>query len=132
MHMDGVREKVSDAMKGRPMPLRGGNGQTTVPQEQLAAALGLTLEHAIPTAPIRGLIERMPSSYKVDLACVPAKLAVEVDGNSHKTLLGKARDQKKDAALRALGWSVLHFTNEQVLTNFSEVVETIRSSMILK
>jgi leucyl-tRNA synthetase len=61
--------------------------------------------------------------YIADFACISAKLIVEVDGQSHDTQLGY--DAKRDVVLRKRGWTIIRFTNEDVLENLDGVVETI-------
>jgi very-short-patch-repair endonuclease len=65
-------------------------------------------EFVIPTKKKRS--SGYPYHYKADLANPEAKLLVEVDGNSH---YGKRKklDEKKDALLASLGWSVFRFRN---------------------
>ena len=65
-------------------------------------------------------------AYILDLAAVSARLAVEVDGESHYAGDGPARDAERDAWLEAQGWQVLRFTNPEVLRNLEGVLETIR------
>jgi very-short-patch-repair endonuclease len=50
----------------------------------------------------------------VDLADPAVKLAIEVDGETHRTAKWKALDRRKEAILAFLGWSVLRFWNEEV------------------
>jgi hypothetical protein len=111
-----VRLKISrrlKAMKHGPS-VRGGNGRgLTIPQSLMLAALGsgwipelsLSLGRQTPG---------YPSHYKIDLANTSKKLAIEVDGHSHASR--KHLDQKKDAKLRSLGWTVLRFSNRDILT----------------
>lgn len=127
-----VRKKMSRALKGRTFLARGGNGKPTVPQLKLAKATGLPMEHAIATAPVRGLFPSLPPCYKVDLAHVETKTAIEVDGNSHKTRRWRFLDRRKTSILEALGWCVLRFWNEQVLEDLPGVVEEIRACTTLR
>jgi hypothetical protein len=117
-----TRDKISKSLQGRTFLSRGGNGQLTEPQKLLAYALGWKMEHPICTAPVKGEFPSLPNSYKVDIANVPAKLAIEVDGNSHKLLRWKYLDDRKMKVLRALGWEVIRFSNEQVMQNVQGVV----------
>ncbi len=68
-------------------------------------------------------------AYILDLAAVSARLAVEVDGESHYTANGPARDAERDAWLETQGWRVLRFTNPEVLGNLDGVLETIRRAL---
>lgn len=122
-----IREKARVRLGPRTFLARGGNGQPTRPQLLLAQALGWSIEFPILTAPIRGQLPSLPPCYKVDLADPGRRLAVEVDGNSHKSKLWRFLDWRKEAALTALGWSVLRFSNKEVLTETERVVAKIMS-----
>jgi hypothetical protein len=130
MHKPGVREKVKTSLRamGWKPPSRGGNGHgPTVPQLLLASTLGWPMEVAIPTKVRRK--GTYPTCYKVDIANVKLKVAIEVDGNSHCLLTRKAQDQKKDAFLAGLGWRVLRFSNKQVTEHLAECVQTVMSTI---
>ncbi len=68
-------------------------------------------------------------AYILDYAAVAARLAVGVDGESHFTGDGPARDAERDAWLESQGWRVLRFTNPEVLGNLDGVLETIRAAL---
>ena len=87
----------------------------------------MVTEHVINTAVIKPLMEKLPNSYKVDLADVSRRLAVEVDGRGHQTERWRALDAKKDRALALLGWSVLRFSNQVVMEDTNSVVNAITS-----
>jgi very-short-patch-repair endonuclease len=55
----------------------------------------------------------------VDFGNPEKKIAIEVDGQSHRTVLGHYRDSKKDAKLKELGWRVFRITNEEVKRKYS-------------
>ncbi|WP_370638500.1 endonuclease domain-containing protein [Deinococcus sp. 23YEL01] len=44
-------------------------------------------------------------------------VAVELDGSSHSSRSRQAQDQKKDALLRSLGWTVLRWSNKAALSD---------------
>lgn len=138
MRLASVRQKVSKIFKekGVQPKVKGGNGRPLpVPQQMLLDALGW-----VPEFPI-SLGERRPgypTCYKADLGNPELKIAIEVDGPSHHSPRARATDQKKDSKLALLGWVVLRFSNTDVLSNLSGVLETInqevkaRLSMIFK
>ena len=68
--------------------------------------------------------------YIADFAWLSARLVVEVDGDSHETLAGKAHDLSRDAFLKAQGFNVLRFDNDQVIDGpdyvFLEIVRHVR------
>jgi very-short-patch-repair endonuclease len=59
-------------------------------------------------------------------ACFEARMIFAVDGATHSTDEEIARDAARSAALRALGFDVLRFTNDDVFRNLEGVLETIR------
>lgn len=58
--------------------------------------------------------ENLPLSYKIDLANPEDMIAIEIDGESHKSLQSKESDAKKDNWLKEKGWKVIRLSNEQV------------------
>jgi very-short-patch-repair endonuclease len=87
------------------------------------------MEYVIETKMVRGMLPSLPNSYKVDLADPSVKLAIEVDGASHKTRKWKFLDRRKTQVLEALGWFVLRFWNESVLEDTETVVAEIGSTI---
>jgi len=65
----------------------------------------------------------------VDFVSPAAKLIVEIDGGQHFEDRGESRDAKRDAFLAAKGYRVLRFSNLDVITNRSGVVETIAGAV---
>jgi hypothetical protein len=109
-----VREKISRRLKamGHGPSVRGGNGRgLTVPQSKMLAVLGSpwVAEYAISLGKRK---PGYPTCYKVDLANVERRIAIEADGNCHYSR--KALDEKKGAMLRSLGWTVLRFWNQDI------------------
>jgi very-short-patch-repair endonuclease len=64
--------------------------------------------------------------FVVDFACYSARLVIEVDGATHSSDVERARDAVRSAALRAQGYDILRFTNDEVFHNIEGVLETIR------
>lgn len=125
MWKEGIKEKMVAKMRGRTFLGRGGNGEPTKPQLMLAHALGWPMEVPIATAPVIGEFPSLPHCYKVDVGHPETKLAVEVDGKTHKLKRWRFLDKRKEQVLAALRWKVLRFTNEQVLQDLPGVVQTI-------
>jgi len=128
-----TRKKATEKLKGRTFLSRGGNGQMTVPQLKLWEALCLpkeALEFPITTAPVKNQFVSVPYCYKVDIALISLKIAIEVDGLSHGTKKWKFLDARKTEILNALGWKVLRFKNKEIMDNLEEVLKKIRPYMI--
>jgi very-short-patch-repair endonuclease len=81
---------------------------------------------------VRGQVQSLPTWYKVDIADPTIKLAIEVDGQTHRLKKWKFLDRRKESVLRALGWSVLRFSNQQVMEDLEEVLAEIERFMISK
>lgn len=69
--------------------------------------------------------QRMIKTFIVDFYCPAAKLVIEVDGESHFTEEGIAKDTERTAVLEGLGLYVLRFTNTEVMTSFEGVCQRI-------
>ncbi|HQT92593.1 MAG TPA: endonuclease domain-containing protein [Candidatus Kryptobacter bacterium] len=63
--------------------------------------------------------------YFCDFLSVKAMLVVEVDGSQHYTKEGLAHDEERDAFLRRRGFTVLRFTDAEVLKNIDGVLQRI-------
>lgn len=55
--------------------------------------------------------------YIADFAWLSARIVIEVDGDSHETEQGERHDRRRDAWLRAEGFKVLRYDNQQILDN---------------
>lgn len=58
----------------------------------------------------------------LDFACVSRRLGIELDGATHRDQL---RDQRRDAAIGLLGWSILRIPNRALLEDLDGVVVAI-------
>jgi very-short-patch-repair endonuclease len=61
----------------------------------------------------------------VDIGHPEWKIAVEVDGQSHKTAKQKNRDSLKEKYLVGLGWKLIRFWNSEVDRDISGCVERV-------
>src|SRR5258706_1676888 len=105
--------RILKAVKHKPS-VRGGNGHgATLPQRIMHKILGSKWNMEYPLS-LGKRIPGYPTHYKLDLANPEKKIAIEVDGFSHRSR--KKIDQKKDAKLASFGWKVLRFWNRDILT----------------
>lgn len=121
-----TREKVAATLRevGHEPRARGGNGTPIPgPQRVLAKALGWETEFVV--APSDG---QRPYHYKLDIAEPEQRVCVEVDGGSHGPLARQAADAKRDRRLRACGWSVFRFSNQDAMERTEECVRTVLST----
>ena len=72
--------------------------------------------------------------YIADFAWLSAKVIVEVDGDSHETLAGKAHDATRDAFLKQQGFCIMRFDNLQVIDGpdyvFVEIERRVRHLLV--
>lgn len=66
-------------------------------------------------------------TYIVDFYCPAAKLVIEIDGSIHNQQ--REYDNERDADLRAMGYKILRFSNENVLNNISGVLAKINTTL---
>lgn len=129
-----VRARQATTLRaiGHRPPVQGGNGRgLTQPQRLLSQALGWPTEVVVKTGnPSRGAqrVPGIPSHFKLDIANPQLRIAVEVDGESHRALAVRARDQRKDAFLTGAGWSVLRFSNREVMADTEACVRMVLST----
>jgi hypothetical protein len=123
-----TRAKVSATHKrcGRKPPKPGGNGRgPTVPELALSQALGWVVNVIVPT----GMKGPLPSHYKIDVGNPELKIAIEIDGKSHNSIIRRQQDERKTAYLQSIGWTVLRFTNEAVARSLTDCVRAVLSTI---
>lgn len=64
--------------------------------------------------------------YIVDFVCIEKKLIIEVDGGYHSEYEQIEKDEFRTARLNKMGFSVIRFSNEEVLENIHEVINKIK------
>jgi very-short-patch-repair endonuclease len=69
------------------------------------------------------LRQRPIQNYIVNFFCKDLKLIIEIDGRIHQ--YQKKCDDKRDADLKNLGYSVIRFHNKEVLANLYNVQKTL-------
>lgn len=95
----------------------------------------IVLDHLIDAwlpLPVCQLVVPLPGGghYRLDFAYPVVKLAIEVDGPHHRLPEVKARDARRDARLRDLGWSVQRFDEDAVTYHPERVVVAIRRRLV--
>lgn len=68
--------------------------------------------------------QQVIESYIVDFVSFNARIVIELDGGQHADT--EAYDEQRDACLRANGFAVLRFWNNDVITNIEGVLEVVR------
>ncbi|WP_183462819.1 endonuclease domain-containing protein [Microbulbifer rhizosphaerae] len=66
--------------------------------------------------------------YIVDFVCLQPKLIIELDGGQHMNQ--EKYDQHRDSWLQEQGFTVLRFWNNQILSETSAVLDTIRREVL--
>ena len=68
-------------------------------------------------------------AYVADFACHHAKLVIEIDGDTHFVGTGPQRDAIRTAFLTSEGYTILRFTNLDVMTNSDGVYASVLSAL---
>ena len=71
------------------------------------------------------LRQHVIGDYIVDFACLQKMLVIEVDGEYHSTDEQKALEDLRTEYLNKIGFSVIRFTNEQVVNHIDDVLAHI-------
>ncbi|KPQ10916.1 MAG: hypothetical protein HLUCCO17_09510 [Saliniramus fredricksonii] len=78
--------------------------------------------------PLRGTSFRRQvplGNYIADFCCLKAKLVIEVDGGQHTTDAGEVYDAARTRVLAGQGFTVIRFSNTEVLQQTQAVIDTI-------
>lgn len=67
--------------------------------------------------------------FIVDFACIEKKLVVEVDGEYHFSPEQIEEDRKRSYHISQLGYRVIRFTNEEVMTDINNVILNIKKNL---
>ena len=67
--------------------------------------------------------------YIIDFVSHTKKIVIEIDGGQHFEAAQAARDAKRDAFLTSRGFRVLRFSNHDVMTNRSGVLEVVVAAL---
>lgn len=129
---EAIRQKSLSIQRASGWPtLTGGNGTgLTIPQEMLLRQLGSEFTPELSVS-LGKREPGYPTCCKVDLGCERLKLAIELDGPTHRAHKQQAKDDKKQAKLVSLGWTVMRFLNTEVLSDLSGTCLQVRETMSL-
>lgn len=67
------------------------------------------------------------SVYIADFYCHALRLVIEIDGEYHLNEEQQLLDKKRTADIEFQGVKVIRFTNEEIISNLDNVLDTIRS-----
>src|SRR6185369_13727790 len=67
--------------------------------------------------------------FVADFVCHAAKLVIELDGGQHFSDQAEQKDAARSAVIEAQDFKVLRFSNHDVMTNRTGVLETIASAI---
>lgn len=65
------------------------------------------------------------NDYIADFICLSAHLIIEVDGKYHDVSQQQTEDDMRTNALSKMGYTVVRFTNEEIITDVDRVVDEI-------
>ncbi|MBL0328209.1 MAG: methionine synthase [Bacteroidetes bacterium] len=70
--------------------------------------------------------QHLIDKYIVDFVCLDKMLVVEIDGKYHEQI--KEQDDLRTSVLESLGFRVIRFTNEEVISDIDSVIRKIKES----
>ncbi len=68
-------------------------------------------------------------NYIVDFICIKLHLIIEVDGEYHHAEDKKLLDKLRDESLQGKGYTILRFSNDEVIGDIDRVVEKIQEQI---
>ncbi|MEX0702457.1 MAG: DUF559 domain-containing protein, partial [Planctomycetales bacterium] len=129
--------------KLRPRTLGGDRDWSGSPPEHLERRRELRREASFPERLLWSALRGKQNGFKfrrqhplgpyiVDFYCRDAHLVVEIDGETHYSPQGKARDRRRDASLRGLGLDVLRIPATELGENLEGVSLAIQNQCRLR
>ena len=73
--------------------------------------------------------QHIVGDFIVDFICLPLNLIIEVDGEYHNNPKQQEADHLRDSILNQAGYTILRFTNEEVIGNIDHVIHRITMAM---
>lgn len=74
--------------------------------------------------------QRPISPFIVDFACVPLKIIIELDGDSH--IGAETYDAKRTLYLEEQGWTIIRFWNGEVYEELENCMEQVKRCIASK
>jgi len=75
-------------------------------------------------------IRQKPMGYSIpDFVCIERRIVVEVDGAYHQLPEMILQDEERDEMFRRVGYKVLRFTNDEVLSGITHVLKRIKEEI---
>ncbi|WP_207840300.1 endonuclease domain-containing protein [Williamsia soli] len=113
-------------LAGRPHPASTAEGKLEAHLARQHWAGSRRWNQTVPTGDLSPYV-------RADLVWPEACLVVEIDGADHRTAAKYADDRRRDVALQLAGYTVVRFTNEQVLSDtprVADIIEKLRSDRL--
>jgi len=65
--------------------------------------------------------------YIADFVCLSSRLVIEIDGGYHLDAEVRAHDEERARYLESHGFTVLRFTNDEIIADTNRVINIIKS-----
>lgn len=99
-----------------------------VPESGLEqVVLDALIDANLPTPVAQLWVEANGSRYRLDLAITALRVAIEVDGSQHADRSHRAADAERDAALQALGWTVIRIRAAHLASDLRRAIDILRA-----
>ena len=72
------------------------------------------------------LYQYIIGQFIVDFLCPDSKLVIEVDGGYHSEIEQEYDDEQRSLWLEKMGYKVIHFSNEQIISDIDNVLKEIK------
>ena len=69
--------------------------------------------------------QKIIDCFVVDFYCAEARLVIEIDGSGHHTAEARQADDRRDAKLKGMGYTVLRYSNTDIQKKFDAVCADI-------
>lgn len=83
----------------------------------------------LPPPAVQHPVTARGNRYRLDLAYPHVRLAIEYDGEEHRSQRRARRDLVREAALTALGWYILRFDADVVLFRPDRLAQVVRAEL---